>query len=525
MTKKKIVIVDLFCGAGGTSTGAISACEELELRHTLTAINHWPVAVDTHTLNHPDAVHFCQSIDTINPRNLFRPGEVFIMFASPECMGHSKALGGTPVNDQSRATAWCVTRWAEAIQPEIIIIENVEEFKDWAPLGRNGRPLKSKKGKVFETYLECLRSLGYKVEWRILCAADFGAATSRRRLFIVCTRGRRKFQWPEPTHNRDGENLFGGKKWRAAREIINFSHPSKSIFGRKKPLADNTLRRIESGLKKFGIQPFLVPQQSRNDAWSLDRPMPTITSRGCEMLCEPFLVTVSHGGDPERRAHDLNEPLKTLTAKNNVALCEPFLVRLAHTGRGDQLKSLDEPLTTVTTKQEHALIQPFLISYYGNGTSLSIEDPLDTVTTKERFGLVEPFLIKLRGTSESHLNGTVDIDEPLPTITAGGQHVAVCEPYLISFYGASGAQSLADPLATLTGMNKFGLVLPKVMWNGQEYWLDIHLRMLQPDELSAATGFPAEYQYAGNKTEITKQIGNAVPPVLANALARAALVA
>jgi DNA (cytosine-5)-methyltransferase 1 len=415
------------------------------------------------------------------------------MFASPECMGHSKALGGTPVNDQSRSTAWCVTRWAEAIQPEIIIIENVEEFKDWAPLGRNGRPLKSQKGRTFEAYLECLRSLGYKVEWRILCAADFGAATSRRRLFIVCTRGRRRFVWPEPTHHKDGENLFGGQKWRAAREIINFNHPSKSIFGRKKPLADNTLRRIESGLKKFGIQPFLVPQQGRNDAWSLDRPMPTITSKGADMLCEPFLVTVSHGGDPERRAHDINEPLKTLTAKNNVALCEPFLVRLAHTGRGDQLKSLDDPLTTVTTKQEHALVQPFLIH--------------------------------MRGTAERHLNQAIDIEEPLPTITAGGVHVAVCEPYLISFYGNGGPLSLEDPLDTVTTKDRFGLVLPKVVWNGQEYWLDIHLRMLQPDELSAATGFPTEYRYAGTKTEVTKQIGNAVPPVLANALARAALVA
>lgn len=417
-------IADLFCGAGGTSTGALRAAREAGLRPSLTAVNHWPRAIETHTANHPEARHLCTSIDAIDPRSLFKLGELDLLLASPECMHHSVARGGRPVNDQSRATAWCVTRWAEALQPGAILVENVPEFLDWAPIGTNGRPLKSQRGAVFQGWVAALRALGYSVDWRILCAADYGDPTSRRRLFVQAVRGRRKIRWPERTHGATGADSFPVKPYRTAREVINWHHPSRSIYDpKRRPLSPNTLRRIEIGLRRYGLGAFLVPQQSRHETRSVDRPLQTVTG----------------------------------------------------TATGE--------------------------------------------------GLAQPYLVKLRGTSEDQIekHSGQSVDVPLPTITAGGGHIGLCEPFLTPFYGSSGAVSVDEPLDTVTCKDRFGLVQPRLLIDGEEYLLDVHFRMLQPDELSRAQGFPDDYRFAGTKTEIVKQIGNAVPCGLARALVSAVI--
>jgi DNA (cytosine-5)-methyltransferase 1 len=415
-------------------------------------------------VNHPEARHLCTSIDAIDPRGLFKLGELDLLLASPECMHHSVARGGRPVNDQSRATAWCVTRWAEALQPGVILVENVPEFLDWAPIGTNGRPLPSKRGEVFRGWVSAMESLGYKVDWRILCAADYGDPTTRRRLFIQAVRGRRKIRWPGATHSAAGaDELFPKQPYRTAREIINWQHASRSIFDpTRRPLSENTLRRIEIGLKRYGLRAFLVPQQSRHETRSVDRPLQTVTGSGTgEGLCEPWIQRVGHYGKEGQGAPNL--------------------------------RGIDDPLSTVTTKQEHALAQPYLV--------------------------------KLRGTSDDQIenHSAQTVDGPLPTITAGGGHVGLCEPFLTPFYGSSGAVSVDEPLDTVTCKDRFGLVQPRMVINGEEYLLDVHFRMLQPDELSRAQGFPEDYRFTGTKTEITKQIGNAVPCGLARALVSAVI--
>lgn len=324
---KPLVLADLFCGAGGTSEGAVEAARASGFEPRLTAINHWPVAVATHTANHPDARHFCASLDALNPRDLFKEGELDLLWASPECTHHSQARGGKPINDQSRATAWCVTRWAEALRPTWILVENVPEFQTWGPIGSNGRPLASRKGEVFRAWVATLEALGYTVGSRVLRSADYGDPTTRERLFVQCVRGRRRIVWPEPTHCAAGEtDLFGTRKpWVAAREIIDWSLPSQSIFERKRPLSPKTMERIKAGLRKFGLKPFMTPGNGERSTQtprthSVDEPAPTVTAQGHFHLAEPFIV-------PQRSSQALSveHPLDTVTTKDRFALCRPVV--------------------------------------------------------------------------------------------------------------------------------------------------------------------------------------------------------
>jgi DNA (cytosine-5)-methyltransferase 1 len=536
MKGKVYRIADLFCGAGGTSTGAVKAAREAGLQPSLTAVNHWPRAIETHTANHPEARHLCTNIDAVDPRGLFGIGELDLLLASPECMHHSVARGGRPVNDQSRATAWCVTRWAEALQPGTILVENVPEFLDWAPIGTNGRPLKSQRGAVFQGWVAALRALGYTVEWRILCAADYGDPTTRRRLFVQAVRGRRKIRWPERTHGATGaDDFFPVQPYRTAREVINWNHTSRSIYDpKRRPLSPNTLRRIEIGLRRYGLGAFLVPQQSRHETRSVDVPLPTVVGNSTgEGLVEPFLVPVSHQGGDKRRIHDLKKPVKTPTATGNLGICEPFIVQANFGERHEsRVSSMDEPLKTVLGSNIYGVCEPWIqrVGHYGKDGEgapnlRGVDEPLSTVTTKQEHALAQPYLVKLRGTSKEQIekHSSQSVDGPLPTITAGGGHMGLCEPFLTPFYGSSGAVSVDEPLDTVTCKDRFGLVQPCLMIDGEKYLLDVHFRMLQPDELSKAQGFPENYQFTGTKTEITKQIGNAVPCGLARALVSAVI--
>lgn len=448
---KTITIADLFCGAGGTSEGALQALRALGYTVNLTAINHWPTAVATHSANHPNARHLCASLDSLNPRDLFKPGELDLLWASPECTHHSIARGGKPINDQSRATAWCVIRWAEALTPSHIFVENVPEFLTWGPTGSNGRPLTSRKGETFRAWKTALESIGYKVDFRILCAADYGDPTTRKRLFVQAVRGRRRIVWPNQTHAaRPQADLFTAerKPWRAAKEIIDFSLPSRSIYERKRPLAPKTLARIRKGLEKYGPRDFVIAwdHQSGNGVWQADRPLSAITTKARHGVVQPFIVKLRGTND----AADIDKPLPTITAGGtHLALAEPFLIPQQS---GGAPRPVTEPLPTIATAGAIGLVQPFLVNYYGNGDALDVNAPLDTVTTKSRFALCEPEIIEI---------------------------------------------------------------------DGQKYMLDIRFRMLEPHECARAHSFPDWYTFTGTKTEVFKQIGNSVPCGLARALVKA----
>lgn len=352
-----IYAADLFCGAGGSSTGLARACAEADERLELLAVNHWEVAVETHARNHPWADHRCATLDSLEPRKAVPRGKLDLLIASPECTHHSIARGGRPVNDQSRASAWHVVRWAEALLPRVVLVENVREFRTWGPIGADGRPLPSRKGETFDAWCAALRSLGYRVESRILCAADYGDPTTRERLFVAAVRGRGPIRWPAPTHARNGAaDLFGARRpWRTAREIIDWSLRGASIFDRKRPLVEATLRRIAEGLRRFG-----------------------------GTAAEPFLAVLRGTGT----VRDLNRPVPALTAGGeHLGLVEPFIL-------GQQSCSaprvVSDPVPTVAAAGAISLVHPFLVRYQGTGGAESVADPVSTVTTRDRLGLVEP---------------------------------------------------------------------------------------------------------------------------------------
>jgi DNA (cytosine-5)-methyltransferase 1 len=483
---RTINIADLFCGAGGTSQGAVEAIRALGYSTRLTAINHWDVAIATHTVNHPEARHLCTSLDDVNPRSLFNEGELDVLWASPECTHHSVARGGKPINDQSRATAWCVVRWAEALRPGVIMVENVPEFETWGGIGTNGRPLKGKKGATFLAWVNALESLGYSVDWRVLCAADYGDPTTRRRLFIQAVRGRRKNIWPDPTHAPLAEtDMFGSRKpWVAAREIIDWDLQGKSIFDRKRPLSGNTLRRIMAGLEKFGLKPFVAEwdNQSSPGIRAAEQPLSTVVTKARHGVVQPFLVKLRGTNN----GADVDQPAPTVTAGGtHLAIANPFLVRVS--GSEDRRpRSVEEPIYTVTAGGiSHGLCVPHLLPQHGGGALRPVELPAPTVATSGAIALVEPYLVK--------------------------------------YYGTGGSASIGTPIDTVTSKARFGLVRPIVTVEGKSYFLDIRFRMLQPHELAAAQGFQKDYQFTGTKSEQVKQIGNAVPRRMARALCLAAI--
>lgn len=348
---RRLIAVDLFCGGGGTTTGMMQAARQAGRTLDLTAVNHWPKAVETHARNHPSVRHVCASVDSISPRELFPGGRLDILWASPECTHFSQARGGRPMQDQRRAGAWCVVRWAEALMPQEIFVENVREFLTWGPLTRRGLPQKRRAGDTFRAWRAALESLGYAVDHRILCAADFGDPTSRERLFVRASLAGR-IAWPKPTHGRHGQ------PWRAAREVINWNLPSQSITHRARPLAPKTMERIKRGLDRFCGQPFVVAwdnQSSTNSVWDVNEPLSTVTGKARHGLVQPVGGAFVLGQQSGAAARSVNEPLPTVAAAGAIAL-----------------------------------VQPYIVSYYGTGGPVSVQEPLPTVTSKPRFGLVSP---------------------------------------------------------------------------------------------------------------------------------------
>lgn len=428
------LIVDAFAGGGGASTGI-----ELALgRSPDIAINHDPDAIAMHAANHPDTRHMRSDIWSVNPEMACDGRPVGLLWASPDCKHFSKAKGGKPVAKNIRDLAWVVIRWAEAVRPRVILLENVEEFRDWGPLVERSpgvfMPCPERKGQTFDRWVGELKRLGYAVEWRELRACDYGAPTIRKRLFLVARCDGRPIVWPEPSHgDPKSADVKAGRRlpWRTAAEIIDWSLPCPSIFltreegravGSNRPLADATMARIAKGVKRYVID-----------------------------AAEPFIVGVGGrmGQSPER---PVSKPAQTITAKADSCLVVPVV---SYAQQGGANRSAGEPLHTVTAspKDQNQIVVPCLVPRYGEREgqeprALSVDRPYPTVVPGNNGGaLVAPLIVKNNFGDKPHY----PVDEPVRTIVAGGQHHMVVAPHLETMRNADKPFNGADePAHTVT---------------------------------------------------------------------------
>lgn len=538
------LLIDLFAGGGGASTGLEAALD----RPVDIAINHDRVALSVHQANHPQTVHLTTDIWAANPREVVRGRRVGFLWASPDCTHFSNAKGDVPRSKKIRSLAWAVVKWAEQVRPDVIGLENVQEFRGWGPLGDDGKPIKSRMGETFERWKRRLERLGYVVEHRVLDASRYGAPTRRRRLFLVARCDGQPITWPEPTHGADGLPL------RTAAECIDWSIPCPSIFERRRPLAEKTLWRIAQGIRRFVLErssPFIL--KVNHGRWEprhedIDEPLSTVTAaqRG-HAVVTPALIRYQ-GGAAERylrRGQELTDPLSTADCSNRFGVIAPTLVQTGYGERPDQRPralQLDLPLgTVVACGQKHALVSSFLSKHYGDpmrsdgggGAVIGSElvDPMGTVTARNGGNqtLAAVALAKFRGTHENQ-PGSCSVEEPLPTVSAGGGrggvHVAEVRAFLTAYYGsdATCGQALDDPLRTITTRHRLGLVTVE----GSDYQIvDIGMRMLEPHELLRAQfgRFAAAYDLSAAKTkrDQVRLIGNSAPPEVVEAIVRANL--
>lgn len=473
------IIVDNFAGGGGASLGIEAGIG----RPVDFAINHDAEAIAMHRANHPHTRHFCESVWDIDPHELARGRDVGLGWFSPDCTFHSKARGGKPFRDRNRARrvrglAWVVVRWAKAVRPRVIMLENVEEFADWGPLLDDGSPDPARRGMTFRRWHRQIESLGYQIDMRELRACDYGAPTTRKRLFVIARCDGGELVFPEQTHGTSST------PYRSAAECIDWSIPCPSIFERKRPLADATLRRIARGIMRYVVnapRPFIVPVTHPNDSrlHSVDEPFRTITGahRGELSLVVPTLINTRNGErqgqDP--RTRDIERPYATITAKGSQgALVAAFLAR-HYGGHENDGSALPTPMHTVTARDHHAVVTSHIMKYYGTNTGQ-------------------------------------DVREPLHTITAGAEHFAEVRAFLQ-------AHSSTD-------------IWPLVTVDGERYAIvDIGMRMLAPRELYRAQSFPDRYVIDPvvdgkplTKTAQIRMVGNSVPPAVAEALVRANIV-
>ena len=453
------LIVDLFAGGGGASTGLAMALG----RDPDIAINHDAEALAMHKTNHPNTRHLLNDITRVLPLEATGGQPVAILHASPDCTHFSKAKGAKPKSQFIRDLAWTVVRWAEDAHPMLITLENVEEFQTWGPLDRAGHPIKSQAGTTFRAWVRRLRRLGYKVDWRLLRACDYGAPTTRRRLFVVARRDGKPIAWPKPTHGSPKSAEVGAGKllpWRTAAECIDWSLPTQSIFDRKKPLAVNTQRRIAQGLRRYVLhtpEPFVVTyygSKSATDFRGLDlgRPLPTQTFALATTHAVPFVQHVQHskaaGG-----VMPADEPLRTITAQpkgGGMAIVAPILSRQFGQSIGQRM---DLPHPTITQCNHDALIQAACVAkHYGGVIGHGLMQPLGTVTTIDHHSLVTASMVKMRGT-----NIGAPANEPLHTVSAQGQHHALMTAHITKFYGKSDCSDLDEPMHTLLSKEHMAL--------------------------------------------------------------------
>lgn len=532
------IVVDNFAGGGGASTGIEIAIG----RSVDIAINHDPAAIAMHRANHPSTEHYTEDVWKVDPKEACAGRPAALAWFSPDCKHHSKAKGGKPVSKKIRGLAWVAVKWAKAVRPRVIMLENVEEFQDWGRLDEKNRPDPRYKGETFRRFVGQLERLGYHVEHRLLRACDYGAPTIRKRFFLIARCDGKPIVWPEPTHAAPDsiEVQMGTKKpWVPVSDVLDFSLPCPSIFASSeeimeqygiravRPLSENTMKRIARGLMKFVV----------------NNP-------------KPFIVQVNHSGD-QFRGQDIDDPLDTITAKHGTGVVAPVLMRNNENAVGSDAR---EPIGTITTGGHHMLIAPIMIQYHseqiGDVRGQTVDKPIMTVDASNRYGMVSAFISKFYGGS----NVASGADDPLPTVTAI-DHNAVCAAYVTQFNNNCDGQSMEEPLNTMTAKsNHFGEVnaflvkyygsgdnavsceLPAptitakdrmglVTVHGEDYRIvDIGLRMLTPRELFDAQGFPPDYIIDVDadgkpypKSEQVARCGNAVCPPIPTALVRANL--
>lgn len=484
---RKLLYIDLFCGAGGTSTGVERTYLNGEkCAEVIACVNHDPHAIASHLANHPRAIHFTEDIRTLDLSDLVRharqereknPGALLVLWASLECINFSKAKGGQPRDPDSRTLAEHLFRYIEALDPDYVQIENVREFMMWGDLDENGHPVSRDRGRLYLRWTRNVCAYGYDYDWRVLNAADYGAYTSRERFFGIFARKGLPIVFPQPTHCKGGaEGLFGDlKKWKAVSEVLDLEDEGRSIFDpRRKPLAENTLKRIYAGLVKFVA--------GGKDAFQQKRDVERVS----------FLSKQYSGDD----------------ASKNIGI--------------------DGPAGTVTTRDHHAFVTAsmakrdtdalhFLDNQYGTGRPSSIHEPAHTVTTNPKSRLVE---VRRQGTVRRHqylLNpqfnsAGASLDKPCFTLIA---RMDKRPPQIVTACDGQGPERSREDSPMTTKIKEF-MSLYGIS--------DIFIRMLKIVELKRIMGFGDDYVLVGTTTEQKKYIGNAVETNMANALCRSLAV-
>ena len=542
----QLLYIDLFCGAGGTSTGVENArYEDEQCAKVVACVNHDANAIASHAANHPDALHFTEDIRTLELSPLVAhvermkkiyPDALVVLWASLECTNFSKAKGGQPRDADSRTLAEHLFRYIEAIYPDYIQIENVEEFMSWGDMDEKGHPISKDKGRCYEKWKRNVRKYGYDFDWRILNAADYGAYTTRKRFFGIFAKRGLPIGFPEPTHCKDGKNdMFCRlEKWKPVKEVLDFSDEGESIFSRKKTLAEKTLERIYAGLIKFvagGKDAFISRYNTarpQDTVKSIDEPCGVLTTANRFAKVQVSFLSKQFSGQPDCKNISVDGPAGTITCKDHHAFVS------AYYGNGHN-HSVEQPAPTVTTKDRLALVNSvFIDNQYGTGKPTSINQPVGTVTTVPKFNMVscKPWIMN---TAFSNIGSS--IEQPSQTITAnrkwhylmnpqfasaGGSVNNPCftliarmdkmPPYLVEVEGGIGIQVTPDDSPMTIKIKEF-MALYGI--------IDIKMRMLRIAELKKIMGFPEDYVLIGPQSDQKKFIGNAVEVNMARVLCEA----
>ncbi len=551
----KLLYIDLFCGAGGTSTGVENArYADEQCAKVVACVNHDANAIASHAANHPDALHFTEDIRTLELSPLVAhvermkkiyPDALVVLWASLECTNFSKAKGGQPRDADSRTLAEHLFRYIEAINPDYIQIENVEEFMSWGDMDEKGHPVSKDKGRCYEKWKRNVKKYGYDFDWRILNAADYGAYTTRKRFFGIFAKKGLPIVFPEATHCKNGRKDMFSKleKWRPVKEVLDFSDEGESIFTRKKPLAEKTLERIYAGLIKFvagGKDAFIVKYNSMSrtgkyQSPSIDEPCPTVATQGRLALAKVSFLSKQYSGHPGSKNISVEDPAGTITCKDHHAFVS------AYYGNGNN-HSVDSPAPTVTTKDHLALVTPFFMNYYSGGGQLgSVNEPCPAVTTVPKQRMVTPVFIDQQFGASS----AASTEKPLGAITTNPKYSMVtCKTknFLMNPQFCSAGGSVDNPCFTLIArMDKMPPYLVNTkdgigicIANGdspmtvkiKEFMalygiIDIKMRMLRIAELKKIMGFPEDYVLIGPQSDQKKFIGNAVEVNMARVLCEA----
>lgn len=528
MNQIKLLYIDLFCGAGGTSTGVEYAQLHGEkCAKVIACVNHDPNAILSHAANHPDTLHFTEDIRTLDLTELVEHlnkmkkqyhDAFVVLWASLECTNFSRAKGGQPRDADSRTLAEHIFRYIEAIRPNWIQIENVEEFMMWGELDENGKPVSKDKGSDYIHWVHKVQSYGYDFDWRILNAADFGAYTSRKRFFGQFAQKGFPIAFPVPTYAKNGDEggLFSCyHKWKPVREVLDFSDEGESIFGRKKPLCEKTLERIYAGLIKFvagmsqkDFSAFIVKYNSMNSsghytAPSIDEPCPTVACQNRLGIAQVSFLSKQFSGNPGDKNISVNGPAGTITTKDHHALVgAEFMSQYYGNGYNS---SIEEPSPTVTTKDRISLVRCFIDNQYGNGTPSSVSTPCPTIPTNPKQSLVKTFLMNPQFASKGG-----SVDNPCFTLIA---RMDKMPPYLICTEQGKVGIAIFEDDSPMTRKIKEFMAIYNIV--------DIKMRMLKVSELKKIMGFPEDYVLIGTQSEQKKFIGNAVEVNMSRVLCEA----